>query len=253
VVNARDAMPYGGHLLISTEDACLPALLPSGGVGSRRYVSMRFTDTGSGMDEAVKQRAFEPFFTTKSMGRGTGLGLSTVYGIVQQCGGEISIESEPGRGTRIAILLPTEDAPEAEVVPEAPAELPRGDGRILMVEDEPELINATSEFLESLGYSVTCAADGADGLEKAADMECIDLVLCDVIMPRMNGREFAARLAALRPGVRFLFVSGYPDDVLLRTGVTRMGTPFLQKPYTLQELGRMVQELLSAESPKAAD
>jgi len=253
VVNARDAMPYGGRLLISTEDAYAPVLLPSGGAGSRRYVSIRFTDTGSGMDEAVKQRAFEPFFTTKSMGRGTGLGLATVYGIVQQCGGEISIESEPGRGTCIAIMLPTEDSPEAVAIPEAPAELHRGTGRILMVEDEPDLIIATSEFLESLGYTVTCAPDGVAGLEQAATMERIDLVLCDVIMPRMNGREFAARLAALRPGVRFLFVSGYPDDVLLRTGVTRLGTPFLQKPYTLQELGQLVQELLAAESPRAAD
>lgn len=253
VVNARDAMPYGGHLTISTEDAFLPVLLPSGGVGSRRYVSIRFADTGTGMEEAVKQRALEPFFTTKSMGRGTGLGLSTVYGIVQQCGGEINIESEPGRGTCIVIMLPTEDSAEAETVPVPLPELPRGDGRILLVEDEPELINATSEYLESLGYSVTCASDGAAGLEKAETMERIDLVLCDVIMPRMNGREFAARLTALRPGVRFLFVSGYPDDVLLRTGVTRLGTPFLQKPYTLQELGRLVQELLTANSPKAAD
>ena len=253
VVNARDAMPQGGRVLIATEDTCAPVLLPSGNIGTRPYIAIKIEDNGAGMDEKTRQRAFEPFFTTKAMGRGTGLGLSTVYGIVQQCGGEINIESEPGKGTRVNILLPATGEQGLEETQELSAELLRGAGQILLVEDEPELLISNAEFLVSLGYSVACASDGLEALEIARSLPRLDLVICDVVMPRMNGREFADQLMPARPGTKILFISGYADDVVLRAGISRLGTPFLQKPFSLKELGRTVQELITAEAPRPID
>lgn len=249
VVNARDAMPRGGQLLVATEDLESAVMLASGKIGARPYVSIKIQDSGSGMDEKTRQRAFEPFFTTKTMGRGTGLGLSTVYGIVQQCGGEVSIESEPEKGTCVNILLPANGGPLPEVVEEASRELLHGTGNILLVEDEPELLNANAEFLTSMGYTVTCASDGQEGLEVAAGMPQIDLVISDVVMPRMNGRQFADQLQIARPGTKVLFISGYADDTVLRAGISRMGTPFLQKPFTMKEFGLIVRKLIKPEVP----
>jgi two-component system cell cycle sensor histidine kinase/response regulator CckA len=246
VVNSRDAMPFGGQLIIATEDVVRPS--PSGnGAGNGHFVAIHVRDTGVGMDQESRAHAFEPFYTTKDVGRGTGLGLSTVYGIVQQCKGEIAIDSEPGRGTSVSILLPAVPEPEPEIVSPSPGELQKGSGNILLVEDEPGLRNANAEFLTSIGYSVMCAGSGPEGLALAADADRIDLVITDVVMPKMNGREFADRLLELRPETKVLFVSGYADDVVLRAGVSMQGTPFLQKPFSLRQLGSAVSDLLTVD------
>ncbi len=245
VINARDAMPNGGQLFIETEDVLRQVVLPSGETAVRTFVALRLRDTGVGMEEKIRSHAFEPFFTTKEVGRGTGLGLSTVYGIVQQCAGEICIDSQPGHGTQVTIFLPTVPELEPEVAEQLRREVARGAGNILLVEDEPELRNANAEFLSSIGYSVISASNGVEALRMAGDAGSIDLVISDVVMPKMNGREFADRLLLVHPNTKLLFVSGYADDVVLQTGLPANGVPFLQKPYSLRELGNKVQELLA--------
>jgi CheY-like chemotaxis protein len=219
----------------------------SGNVEVGHQVAIRIHDTGMGMEEDVLQHVFEPFYTTKEIGRGTGLGLSTVYGIVRQSGGEISVESQAGNGTQISILLPAVAETEA-LTGEAPVhELMPGRGHILLVEDELALREANAEFLTSLGYSVTSAASGPEALNLALHAGEIDLVISDVVMPQMNGREFADRLLQFRPGVKMLFVSGYADDVVLQTGLSLgNGLQFLQKPYSLKQLGIKVQEVMAS-------
>ncbi|HEV2960682.1 MAG TPA: PAS domain S-box protein [Candidatus Angelobacter sp.] len=246
-VNARDAMPGGGELFIETENVIRPAQDASGNSIEMGYIQIKIRDTGVGMDEEIRAHAFEPFFTTKSVGRGTGLGLATVYGIVQQCGGEISIESKLGQGTEITILLPA--ALNVETGEDQPhlLKLVQGSGHILMVEDEAQLLDANAEFLRSIGYTVTCASSGPEALELLADAPRLDLVISDVVMPRMNGREFADRLLEMRPNTKVLFVSGYADDVVLLAGISTLGTPYLQKPFSLKQLGYKVQELLALE------
>lgn len=247
VVNSRDAMPFGGQLVIATEDVFRPSRSNPGAVGDGHFVAIDVRDTGIGMNQEARAHAFEPFYTTKDVGRGTGLGLATVYGIVQQCKGEITIDSEPGRGTSISILLPAVPELEPDTAPQAPSELQAGTGTILLVEDEAALRNANAEFLTSIGYSVVCAGSGPEALAAAAEADRIDLVITDVVMPKMNGREFADRLLELRPDTKVLFVSGYADDVVLRAGVSMQGTPFLQKPFSLRQLGSTVSELLTAD------
>ncbi len=249
VINARDAMPDGGQLFIETEDVLRPVLTATGSVTIGQYVAIRIRDTGIGMDEKTRLHAFEPFYTTKEVGRGTGLGLATVYGIVQQCQGEISIDSSPRKGTQINIMLPVTTAEES-LASEGPMhEMQKGQGNILLVEDEVELLNVNSEFLTSLGYKVTCAGSGPEALQLAAAAGQIDLVISDVVMPKMNGREFAERLLQLRPNTKLLYVSGYADDVLLNSGIPTQGMLFLQKPYSLRQLASTVQSLLSV-SPR---
>jgi PAS domain S-box-containing protein len=254
VINARDAMPNGGKLSIDAEDIFRPVVSSSENVELGRHVAIRIHDTGIGMDEDSLQHAFEPFYTTKEIGRGTGLGLSTVYGIVRQSGGEISIDSQPGSGTQISILLPAVSAGEAVSEDSVAQELMPGKGNILLVEDEVALREANAEFLTSLGYSVTTAGSGPEALKLAGEPGEIDLVISDVVMPQMNGREFADRLLEFRPGVKMLFVSGYADDVVLQTGLLLgNGLQFLQKPYSLKQLGIKVQEVIaSAEAPVRA-
>lgn len=253
VVNARDAMPGGGELTIVTEDKFESAPDLSKNGNSAHQIVIRIRDTGIGMDEGTRQRAFEPFFTTKATGRGTGLGLSTVYGIVQQAGGEVNIESKLGEGTEIIISLPATS--QQAVAPEerTPFQPLRGHGHILMVEDEIELRNTNAEFLESIGYSVTCASSGLEALQMIEQIDHIDLVISDVVMPKMSGREFADRLLRIRPNTKLLFVSGYADDIVLQTGISRLGTPFLQKPYTLRQLSGKIQEILTAEVTEPVD
>jgi PAS domain S-box-containing protein len=247
VVNARDAMPSGGELTISTEDR-FPGAAPAAGNGhAAYYVLLKIRDTGIGMDESTRQRAFEPFFTTKETGRGTGLGLATVYGIVQQCGGEISIESHLDEGTEISILLPATMDEVQVAVDRASPKPARGSGHILLVEDEVELRNTNAEFLESIGYSVTCAGNGVEALRLLKSIGAVDLVISDVVMPKMSGREFAERLLQIRPTVKLLFVSGYADDVVLQSGISRAGKPFLQKPYTLRQLAAKITEVLNSQ------
>jgi CheY-like chemotaxis protein len=240
-------MPSGGQLLIATEDVSRPLLSDSGSVAIAASVLIHIRDTGLGMDPETMAHAFEPFYTTKGVGRGTGLGLSTVYGIVQQCKGEITLDSQRGQGTRVSILLPAVEELQFSTRLQIPEPLQKGAGTILIVEDEAELRNTNAEFLSSIGYTVICAGSGAEGLEIAREPGDIDLVISDVVMPKMNGREFADRFLRLRPETKILFVSGYADDVVLQTGISMQGTPFLQKPFSLKQLGSMVNDLLAAE------
>ena len=245
VINARDAMPQGGQLTITTEDMLRPVLTPADSIAIGQYVAIRIRDTGIGMDEETRLHAFEPFYTTKEVGRGTGLGLATVYGIVQQCHGEIAIESSPRKGTLVNILLPVAPSDAAVAAKHQHEEMRNGHGNILLVEDELDLRNVSAEFLSSLGYSVTCACSGPEALNLLAAAGQVDLVITDVVMPRMSGREFANQLLQVRPNTKLLYVSGYADDIVLHNGISRDGMFLLQKPYSLKQLARKVQTLMA--------
>jgi len=245
IINSRDAMPGGGQIVIATEDLLRPVLTSSGSIAIGQYVAMRIRDTGIGMDEETRLHAFEPFYTTKDVGRGTGLGLATVYGIVQQCHGEISIESSPRRGTQVNILLPVSASDAALAGETQHEEVRSGRGSILLVEDELDLRNVNAEFLSSLGYSVTCASSGPGALDLLSAVGHIDLVITDVVMPKMSGREFANRLLQVRPNTRLLYVSGYTDDIVLQNGISSEAMFLLQKPYSLKQLARKVQALMA--------
>jgi CheY-like chemotaxis protein len=245
VINSRDAMPEGGKIFIETEDVLRPVLTDSGNVDIRQYVALRIRDTGEGMDEETRLHAFEPFYTTKEVGRGTGLGLATVYGIVQQSMGEITIDSLRGKGTQISILLPATEAKEPSARPVPREGIMKGSGSILLVEDEVALRSIAGEFLTSIGYSVTCASSGLEALNIAGEAGPFDLVISDVILPKMNGREFTDRLLRMHPNTKVLFVSGYTDDVLLDLGSSDQRMEFLQKPFSFKQLSSKVSELLS--------
>lgn len=245
IINSRDAMPAGGQIFVATEDVLRPVLTPSGNVAIGQYVAIRIRDTGVGMDEETRLHAFEPFYTTKEVGRGTGLGLATVYGIVQQCHGEIAIESRPRKGTQVNILLPVAVSDAAGAGEASQPEMKKGHGSILLVEDELDLRNVSAEFLTALGYSVTCASSGPEALDLLTVAGQIDLVITDVVMPRMSGREFADQLLQLRPNTRLLYVSGYTDDIVLQNGISKQGMYFLQKPYSLKDLASKVQTLMA--------
>jgi PAS domain S-box-containing protein len=249
VLNARDAMPTGGKLTIETANVELDAsyALDHESVVPGTYVALALTDTGCGMDTATMARLFEPFFTTKPRGKGTGLGLATVYGIVKQSGGYIYAYSEPGRGTTVKIYLPRFDG-EADAKPaEHGATTPQGRGeRVLLVEDEVSLLQLCETTLAGLGYRVAAAASGAEArfLVEERGFEP-DLVVTDVIMPGMSGAELVERLRRNRPGIKALFMSGYPDDAIARHGVLESGTPFIQKPFTARSLALMVRQALA--------
>jgi CheY-like chemotaxis protein len=248
VINSRDAMPTGGQMFIETEDVFRPVVNVEGGLEGHQFVALYLRDTGCGMTDEIRAHAFEPFYTTKELGRGTGLGLATVYGVVQQSKGELRLESNPGQGTKISILLPANDAAEISDHDGHSTEVMAGSGNILLVEDEADLRDSNAEFLTSIGYSVRCASSGPEALAMVNDHDKIDLVISDVIMPKMNGREFADQLLNARPMTKMLFVSGYANDVLSKTGFSAAATPFLQKPYSLRELGVKVRELLHSEN-----
>jgi CheY-like chemotaxis protein len=197
------------------------------------------------MDEETRLHVFEPFYTTKEIGRGTGLGLATVYGIVHQSGGEIAIESSPRKGTQVNILLPVSTSDASAPEESATLETKKGHGNILLVEDEAELRDVNAEFLTALGYTVVCASRGPEALDLVRAAGQIDLVITDVVMPKMSGREFADQLLQLRPNTRLLYVSGYPDDVVLQSGISMHGMLYLQKPYSLKDLAGKVQTLMA--------
>jgi PAS domain S-box-containing protein len=251
-VNARDAMPTGGQLTITTNDMVRPRSSSPDAEGAHS-VEIHIRDTGIGMDEATRLRAFEPFFTTKESGRGTGLGLSTVYGIVQQAGGDINIESHPDQGAKISISLPAIEYVEATTEQDKLTEPMRGSGHILLVEDEAQVRDANAEFLASIGYTVTCASSGVEALRLLARTGPLDLVITDVVMPKLSGPDFAARLLELRPATRLLFVSGYADEIVLKNGVSQVNTPFLHKPYTLGQLAAKIHEVLTAVAHETAN
>jgi len=246
-VNARDAMPAGGSLTIETADLDLDADYARNHVGVEPgpYVMLAISDTGSGMDEQTRSRLFEPFFTTKEHGKGTGLGLATVYGIVKQSGGNIWVYSEPGRGTTFKIYLP-----RVEGVAEAPrrrtrAVVPGSGEQVLVVEDEPLLRELMGRLVRELGYRTAVAADGAAALVLVErDGLRPDLLLTDVVMPGMSGRALAARLGPLVPGLKVLYASGYTDNSVTHHGVLDAGVDFLQKPFTTADLAAKIREVL---------
>jgi two-component system, cell cycle sensor histidine kinase and response regulator CckA len=248
VVNARDAMPDGGRLTIATRDLELdaPAASRRPMIEAGRYALLTVSDTGHGMDAETRKHLFEPFFTTKGLGRGTGLGLATTYGIVRQSGGHITVDSELGRGATFNIYLPVVDETHEPAQP-APAleAASAGKGTILLVEDEPALLAMARQALAGQGYTVLTAADGEHALEVAGGQRgAIDLLLTDVVMPRLGGRELARRLETLRPGMRVLYMSGYADGQLAHEGVLEAGLEVLQKPFTPRALLRSVRDSL---------
>jgi two-component system, cell cycle sensor histidine kinase and response regulator CckA len=250
--NARDAMPRGGRLTIATASADLDEAYMDRRIVVRpgQYVQLVVSDTGCGMDKETQSRIFEPFFTTKEQGKGTGLGLATVYGIVKQSGGNIWVYSEPGHGTTFKIYLPTvEAAAESPPYVERSEEPARGSETILVVEDDASLLEVTSEFLQSSGYTVIPAESPGKALHLAESHSgSIDFLLTDVIMPKMNGRELATRLSQTRPEMKVLYVSGYADGIVKDGvyGVLAEGLAFLQKPYTRRALMRKVREILAS-------
>ena len=250
-INARDAMPAGGRLVVSTENVMLDAPLvdreltiPPG-----RYATLRVADNGSGIDETILSRIFEPFFTTKEAGKGTGLGLATVYGIVKQSDGYIRVVSAPGEGTAFSVYLPAAEGEERETDenrPEAERWCPAGKRTILLAEDEEMVRELAIEIFQEAGYTVLDAPDGAAALAICDRHEgCIDLLVTDLVMPGMNGIELARRVCRSRPGIPVLFMSGYSEDARERLGDLGEGRDFLQKPITPAKLSGKVREILS--------
>jgi CheY-like chemotaxis protein len=241
-------MPHGGSLVVETSNADLDETFAKRHAPTRpgRYAMLAVSDTGSGMDEETRTRIFEPFFTTKQLGKGTGLGLATVYGIVKQSGGYIWVYSEPGMGSTFKIYMPSVDAEiSQETVPEPSPPLPRGSETVLLVEDDRTVRVLASEMLELNGYTVLQARDGREALELVRRHgHPIHLLLTDVVMPQMSGRKLAEGIASVHPGIRVLYMSGYTDGVIAHHGVLDAGVAYLQKPFTADLLARKVREVL---------
>ncbi|MFV2073462.1 MAG: ATP-binding protein [Thermoanaerobaculales bacterium] len=252
IVNARDAMPRGGTITIETEPARVGGketlLRPGASTGS--YVILSVRDTGAGMDAATLARIFDPFFTTKGEGAGSGMGLATVYGIVRQHGGFIEVESAPGKGSRFEIFLPETIGMVREKDDSGGRAVQGGAEAILVVEDEPAVRAAMVGMLETLGYTVTEAANGSEALELLRGHAAVDLVLSDVVMPRMGGQELLERARKTTPDLPFLFSSGYTDQSLRNQLDTKERTTFIAKPFTIGKLSRAVRQALGQMEPE---
>ena len=242
-VNARDAMPEGGRLVVRTKDV---DVTDAGDVPAGLYALVEVTDTGTGMDAATLARVFEPFFTTKARGKGTGLGLASVYGIVRQSGGHIGVTSTPGAGTTFRIHLPRVDAPvDTSRAPRVVSVPAPGTETVLVAEDEQMVRILIRKVLEQAGYTVLLASGGAEALQLAERHPGpIPMLVTDVVMPGMSGRELARRLLELRPDTKVLYLSGYADDAVERHGVLDPGTAFMQKPFSPGALASRVREVL---------
>jgi signal transduction histidine kinase/ActR/RegA family two-component response regulator len=249
LVNARDAMPTGGGVSVTTDNARLTAadLAPLPDLAPGDYVVLTVRDAGHGIPPEVMDKVFEPFFTTKARSGSSGIGLSTVYGIVRQAGGAIQVESREGSGTTFRIYLPRTHEPLARAatepgrVPEAAA----GHERLLLVEDNDELRDSVRSALEHLGYQVFVASNGPQAIERFEQLGGrIDLVISDVVMPGMSGREMLDRLRRIQPGLQAVFVSGYTDNVILRHGIQEGEVDFLEKPFSSERLARKIREIL---------
>jgi PAS domain S-box-containing protein len=253
VVNARDAMPTGGRLTIETSNVHLDRSYAAGhaAVDPGPYIMLTVSDTGCGMDAETQSRIFEPFFTTKEAGKGTGLGLATVYGVVKQSGGYIWVYSEVGCGSTFKIYLPeVTEAIDAPAIEKETRGSSRGTETVLFVEDELSVRELVRDYLVGAGYRVLDAGDGIEALEAAmAHKGPIHILITDVVMPRLSGRDLATKLSSERPDMKVLFISGYTDDTIVRHGVLEGGVAFLQKPFNLRALSEKIREVLTAESP----
>jgi two-component system cell cycle sensor histidine kinase/response regulator CckA len=257
-LNARDAMPQGGKLTLETANAQLDESYSRSHQPAKpgRYAMLAVSDTGHGMPPETQARIFEPFYTTKEVGKGTGLGLSMVYGIVKQSGGYIWVYSEPDQGTTFKIYLPRVDQPaEAMGAENRPKSVQRGSETILLVEDDPQLRQLSSSVLAHCGYKVLVAGGPEEGLAICrSNQRDIRLLITDVIMPRMNGRQLAEQILQISPNVRVLYISGYTNNAIVHYGVLDAGLWFLPKPFTLSALIAKVREVLdSSTAARPAD
>ncbi len=246
-VNARDALPSGGKLIIKTANISLDeaSCREQSGFMPGDYVLLEVSDNGLGMDTETLTHIFEPFFTTKGVGEGTGLGLATVYGIIEQNGGSIRVSSEPGRGTTFKVYIPKGLEQER-----APAKTDRtpvasGTGTVLLVEDDIMVSRMTAEMLKSIGYTVLIANNPVDALSLCEKNHSpIDLLITDVVMPNMNGKELRDRIKILRPGIKVLFMSGYTSNVIVHHGILEESVHFIQKPFSMNDFARKIQGIL---------
>jgi two-component system cell cycle sensor histidine kinase/response regulator CckA len=253
-MNAADAMQNGGAFTLETANVTLDEdyVRPFRGLKSGEYVMLAMSDTGMGMTPDVKTRVFEPFFSTKGVGQGTGLGLATCYGIIKQSEGHLSVYSEPGRGTTFRVYLPQVDGPAATPLPQHKTlDLPRGTETILLAEDDPSLLEMAANLLRRQGYTVFTAVNGLEALslKNQRDIGHIDLLLTDIVMPHMSGKELADRILAIYPHTRILFTSAFTENAAIRQGIFKSGVKVLQKPFTPSALASKVREVLDQPLP----
>src|SRR5579872_1037210 len=250
VVNARDAMPKGGALTVENANVWLDRSYAGrhANVKPGPYILLPVSDSGTGMDQATQARLFEPFFTTKGSSQGTGLGLSTVFGIIRQSGGSIEVYSEPGRGTSVKVYLPRIDQPAAIESDEESGAVARGTETILLVEDDEMVRSLVRETLEREGYKIMDAAGPEDAIRLANEFhQKIHLMITDVVMPKVNGRELADKLSRRRPDMKVLYMSGYTDNAIVNSGLLHREVAFLQKPFTPGALAAKVREVLEGD------